>query len=149
MIFCAVNEVLTKAFFAEEKTKIPMISAIASMVFNVAVVALFGKKLGIGGIALVSGLAVMLNAAINGIIAKKTAVLSPAKKDGADIVKSLVSAVVMGGAVSVVYGFTAGMGGILSFGLAVGAGVVVYAILTLLLRSEEMGILKSMIFKKR
>ncbi len=149
MVFCAVNEILTKAFFAEEKTKIPMISAVCAMVFNIAVIALFGEKLGVGGIALVSGIAVALNMLINGIIAKKTAVVLPAWKDGADILKSVSSAALMGGAVWGIHRFTESMGVLLSLALSIGAGVMVYALLTLLLRSEEMGMLKNMIFKKR
>jgi len=149
MVFCAVNEVLTKAFFAEEKTKIPMFSAVCSMIFNIAVITLFGEKLGVGGIALVSGIAVMLNMTVNGIIAKKTAVLLPTWRDGADLLKSILSATLMGGAVWVIYGLTAHMGTILSLGLSILAGVVVYALLTLILRSEEMGMMKAMIMKKR
>jgi putative peptidoglycan lipid II flippase len=86
---------------------------------------------------------------INGIIAKKTAVVLPSWKDGADILKSIGSAVLMGGAVWGIYNLTEQMGALLSLGLSVGAGVIVYALLTLLLRSEEMGMLKNMIFKKR
>jgi len=149
MVFCAVNEVLTKAFFAEEKTKIPMISAICSMVFNIAVITLFGEKLGVGGIALVSGIAVMLNMAINGIIAKKTAVFRPSAGDAWDILKSILSAAVMGGAVWGIFTLTAQMGALLSLTLSVLTGVAVYALLTLILRSEEMGMLKNMILKKR
>ncbi len=149
MVFCAVNEVLTKAFFAEEKTKIPMISAICSMAFNIAVITLLGEKLGVGGIALVSGIAVLLNMAINGIIAKKTAILRPTAGDAWDIIKSLLSAAVMGSAVWGIHRLTAPMGDLLSLTLSILTGVAVYAILTLILRSEEMKMLKSIITKKR
>ena len=149
MVFCAVNEVLTKAFFAEEKTKIPMISAICSMAFNIAVVTLLGDKLGVGGIALVSGIAVLLNMAINGIIAKKTAVLRPTAGDAWDLIKSLLSAAVMGGAVWGIHQLTAHMGNLPALTLSILTGVAVYAILTLILRSEEMKMLKGIIMKKR
>ncbi len=149
MVFCAVNEVLTKAFFAEEKTKIPMISAICSMAFNIAVITLLGEKLGVGGIALVSGIAVLLNMGINGIIAKKTAILRPTAGDAWDLIKSLLSAAVMGGAVWGIHQLTAPMGDLLSLTLSILTGVAVYAILTLILRSEEMKMLKSIITKKR
>lgn len=149
MVFCAVNEVLTKAFFAEEKTKIPMISAICSMAFNIAVITLLGEKLGVGGIALVSGIAVLLNMAINGIIAKKTAILRPTAGDAWDLIKSLLSAAVMGGAVWGIHQLTAPMGDLLSLTLSILTGVAVYALLTLILRSEEMKMLKSIITKKR
>lgn len=148
MIFCALNEVLTKAFFAEEKTKIPMISAIVSMVFNIGVITLFGEKLGVGGIALTSGIAVMLNLSINALIAEKTAILIPTASDGLDLLKSVISAVVMGGAVYGVFHATESAGRICSFAVSVLAGIVVYAIATLVLRSEEMIMLKNTILKK-
>lgn len=148
MIFCALNEVLTKAFFAEEKTNIPMISAIASMVFNIAVITLFGKKLGVGGIALTSGIAVMLNMFINAFMAGKMAILTPTTSDGLDLLKSVVSAVMMGGAVYGVFHITENTGRISSFILSVFTGIVVYAVVTLVLRSEEMMTLKNTILKK-
>ena len=125
-----------------------MISALASMVFNVAVITLFGEALGIGGIALVSGIAVMLNMTVNGIIAKKKAILTPTAGDGRDILKSLLSAAVMGGAVFGVYSLTSRMGDLLSLCLSVLAGVIVYGLLTLILRSEEMGMMKNIVFRK-
>jgi len=137
MIFCAVNEVLTKAFFAAEKTKIPMISAICSMVFNIVLITGFGERLGVGGIALVSGFAVMLNMAVNGMIARAKGIFAPTAGDFSDIAKSVISAVVMGAAVAWVYDLTAALGAVLSFGISVAAGVVVYAAAALILRSEE------------
>lgn len=148
MIFCALNEVLTKAFFAEEKAKIPMVSAIVSMVFNIGVIALFGEKLGVGGIALTSGIAVMLNMFINAFIAGKKAILIPTASDGLDLLKSVISAVIMGGAVYGVFHATESTGRICSFAVSVLAGIVVYAIATLVLRSEEMIMLKNTILKK-
>ncbi len=148
MVFCAVNEVLTKAFFAAERTKVPMISAICSMGFNILAVVVFGERLGVGGIALVSGVAVMVNMAINGIVAKKTAVLLPTWGDGLDLLKSVISAAIMGGVVYFVYGYTLSMGTLLSLMVSVGAGIAVYAALTILLRSEEMMMLKNMLIKK-
>jgi peptidoglycan biosynthesis protein MviN/MurJ (putative lipid II flippase) len=119
------------------------------MAFNIAVVTLLGEKLGVGGIALVSGIAVLLNMAINGIIAKKTAILRPTAGDAWDIIKSVLSAAVMGGAVWGNHQWTAPMGELLSLTLSILTGVAVYALLTLILRSEEMKMLKGIITKKR
>ncbi len=149
MVFSAVNEVLTKAFFAEEKTKIPMISAICSMVFNIALITLFGEHFGVGGIALVSGIAVMLNMTVNAVIAKKKYILLPTLGDGADLLKSVLSAAVMGGAVYGVYRLTEQVGRLPSFVLSIAAGVVVYTVVTLLLRSEETVMLINTLTKRR
>jgi len=148
MVFCAVNEVLTKAFFAEEKTKIPMISAVCSMVFNIAAVVCFREYLGVGGIALISGIAVMVNLFINGAAAGKLSVMKLTGADVLDLVKSLGAAVLMGGAVYGVFRVTERFGRLVSFALAVSAGVMAYALVTLVIRSEEMMLLKNMIMKK-
>ena len=140
MIFAAVGEVLTKAFFAVEKTRLPMISSVISMGFNVAVILIFGDGLGIGGIALVSALAAAVNMAVNWFFAVRQKLISPDRGDALDLAKSVLSAAVMGIAVY----FTARIpaiadaGRLISFVIPTFTGVIVYALCTLLLRSDEM-----------
>lgn len=138
MVFAAVSEVLTKAFFSAEKTKYPMIASVCSMAFNIIVILLFGGWLHIGGIALISGLAAIVNAGVNLFFAYRTGMISRVRSDIADIVKSVVSAVVMGVFVGIAYFLTSALPLIVSFALSVLVGVIVYALCTLLLRSEEM-----------
>ena len=145
MVFAAVSEVLTKAFFAAEQTKYPMIAAAVSMTFNVAVVVFLGGWLHIGGIALISGLAAAVNMIVNLFFAYRTRMISWAFADAADIGKTVISALLMGTAVGFVYPLTAGMPLIVGFALSVFAGVIVYAVCVTILRSEEMrGILKKL-----
>ena len=145
MIFAAVCEVLTKAFFAAEKTKYPMIAAAVSMTFNVAVIVIFGKQLSVGGIALVSALAAAVNMAVNLFFAYRTGMISRVRADVWDIAKNVLSALIMGAAVWFVYPSTGSMPQIIGFALSVLAGVFVYAVCVTVLRSEEMcGILKKL-----
>lgn len=138
MVFAAISEVLTKAFFSAEKTKYPMIASVCSMAFNVIVIVLVGGWLHIGGIALISGLAAAVNAIVNLFFAYRTGMISRVGKDIADIAKSVISAVIMGAVVGVVYFLLSSLPLIIAFALSVIAGVVVYAVFTLILRSEEM-----------
>lgn len=138
MVFAAVSEVLTKAFFAAEKTKYPMIAAIISMAFNVAVVVLIGGWLHIGGIALISGLAAAVNMLVNLIFAYRTKMISRSRADVLDLGKTIVSALIMGAAVWFVYPLTSSLPVIVGFALSVLAGVIVYAVCVTVLRSEEM-----------
>ena len=137
MVFAAVSEVLTKAFFAAEQTKYPMIAAAVSMTFNAAVIVFLGGWLHIGGIALVSGLAAAVNMLVNLIFAYRTGMISKSRADLLDITKSVLSALIMGAAVWFVYPLTAGMPMIIGFALSVMAGVIVYAAGVTVLRSEE------------
>ncbi|MBP3379046.1 MAG: murein biosynthesis integral membrane protein MurJ [Clostridia bacterium] len=148
MIFAAVCEVLTKAFFAVEKTKIPMLSSIISMTFNIAVVVIFGEYLGIGGIALVSVGATAVNMAINLIFAVNKKLITPTSRDARGIAKSLISAAVMGCAVWYVSTLTEGMGKLFGFIIPVLVGVTVYAVAAALLGCDEMKAILG-IFKKK
>ena len=140
MVFAAVGEVLTKAFFAVEKTRLPMISSVISMGFNIAVIVIFGEKLGIGGIALVSALAAGVNMAVNWAFAVKNRLISPDRCDLADLAKSIASAALMGIAVyfAAQLPFLASGGRIIGFALPTLIGVMVYAACTAILRSQEM-----------
>ena len=108
------------------------------MTVNVVVVLLFGEQMGVGGIALTTAFATAVNMTVNLIAAYRCKLLSVNGSDYADAVKSVVSAVLMGGAVWLVYRQTAALGRLISFALPVLAGVIVYAVLTAVLRSEEM-----------
>lgn len=137
MLFAAVNEVLTKVFFAAQKMIPPMISSLISMAANIIVILVLGSHLGVGGIALVSGLATALNTVINYAVARRMGLLSRAGRDAVDLIKSAVSALVMGAAVLFVADLVSGFGKLVSFALPVLAGAVVYAIVALILRSDE------------
>lgn len=140
MVFAAVGEVLTKAFFAVEKTRLPMIASVISMGFNAAVILIFGERLGIGGIALVSALAAAVNMTVNWIFAVRMKLITPDRRDAWDLIKSIASAAVMGIAVY----FTgqipiiADAGKLISFAVPTLSGVIVYAVCVILFRSEEM-----------
>lgn len=149
MVFAAVGEVLTKAFFAVQKTKIPMISSLISMGINVAVILLFGRYLGIGGIALVSALSAAVNMGTNYLFARRHKLISGSTHDFGDIVKSLVSSAIMGGAVFFCAKMLAGKGRLIAFTLPVLAGVAVYIIAVSVLRSDEIKMLFGMIKGKR
>lgn len=140
MIFAAVGEVLTKAFFAVEKTRLPMISSVISMGFNIAVIVLFGDGLGIGGIALVSALASGVNMLVNGIFAVRLKLITPDFSDALDLSKSVLSAALMGIAVYFAADIPAlrETGGIIGFAVPTLIGVLAYALCTALFRSQEM-----------
>lgn len=139
MIFLAANEVIVKAFFADGNTKVPMISSIISMVLNIALVSIFADLLGIGGIALASGIAMILNFAINCAVMRKNEGRLFTGADLFDFARSIAAASIMGVAVY----FISGMFGssVVKVLVSVPAAVAVYFIITALLRSEETGFL--------
>jgi peptidoglycan biosynthesis protein MviN/MurJ (putative lipid II flippase) len=109
----------------------------ASMVFNVGLLLAVGDKLGVGGIALMSGLSAGVNMTVNLIFAVRHKLVTPQRSDIIDLAKSLLVAGIMGCAVYAVYRL-AEDGKLISFALPTIAGVIVYAVLEAVLRSEEM-----------
>ncbi len=137
MIFQAVSEVLIKSFFANEKNHLPMISALISLCFNAAVVLLLGDRLGVGGIALVTSIASAVNMAVNLTFAYRYSTVKLRSVDYTDIVKSVVSAFIMALGVHFVYTLTKNLTRPTSFAVSIASGVVIYAILVIIMRSDE------------
>ena len=152
MVFAACGEVLVKAFFAAERMKLPMISALISMTVNVAAVligsALLGERFGVGAIALLSALSTGVNMAVNLTFALRRGLIRPGAADWADIAKSVAAAILMGAAVWLVSPLFAGYGRIAALAGPTLVGVLVYAVLTAVLRSEEVRALTDRIRKK-
>lgn len=143
MVFLAVNEVLIKGFFAAEKTKVPMVSALVAMAVNVGlllvVAEIWQDRLTVGMIALLSGVATAVNMTINAIRAARCRMMRFDRRDWWEIGKILVCTVGMVPAVWLVHRWIDGN----FFQVAIGAlvGILVYALLTTLLRCETMGML--------
>lgn len=135
MLFLAANEVLTKAFFAEKKPVLPMLSSLAAMAANIVFVILLAPY-GIGGIALASGLAVAVQCLINILFMKRRAEAKLPLADLLDLAKSVLSAGIMA---VVLYFLRPHLpeGRIVSTIIAVAIGAALYVLFTVLLRSEE------------
>ena len=150
MIFMAINEVLTKSFFATKDTKTPMITAIVSMAVNFVLVGILTSTFGIGGVALSSGTATAVNCILNYLLlGKKSGRGFFERGDLADMIKCIVSSGVMAVCVYFAHSFLGGMNVYLSFGLSVAAGVIVYAVLNIALKTEEMMFILHTVTKKK
>ncbi len=136
MPFMAANEVYTKLLFSRQQPKPAMVTSVCAMAVNFGVVALLASRLGVGGIALASAAAVAVNAVLNHLWLRRDGTRLLARADWIDLAKMLASALVMGGAVAVVYGLLP-MGRVPATVLSVGVGVAVYAVLLLLLREGD------------
>lgn len=135
MIFMAANEVLVKALFAANKPRIPMISSIVSMVFNILLVTVFGSYFGVGEIALVCAVATVINLMINLIAAHHTSVCRFTRRDVLDVLCSVVSALIM---IPVIIAISrVSDSSLIKLILSVCAAAPVYFAASLLFRSEE------------
>lgn len=135
MVFAAANEVFTKAFFARKRFFVPMFASLTAIGVNFALVFPLKSTLGVGGIALASGVAVAAGCIFNYLALLKSDRKLFGAKDFLNILKMLVSAGVM--AIAVHYVSAYFDSDIMKLLLGVGAGVLVYALVCLVLRVEE------------
>ena len=135
MLFMAANEVLSKAFFAENQPKIPMLTSLIAMAANIALVIPL-SRFGIGGIALASGLSAGIQCLGNALFMKRRSGEKLPLGDLFDLAKSVLAAGIMGGVLLMLLPFLP-QETLLRCGTAVLIGAAVYALSVILLRSEE------------
>lgn len=147
MLFLAINEVLSKTFFSMKKSVTPMVTSIISMVFNIVlVVSIHGlirndiTKL-TGGLALAAAGGSIVNAILNGAVLFRKFPDLMKKSDIKTIIKVIISTVVMAAVVSLIYSFTGSgdttAGSIISCVICAVSGIAVYAVMLILLKTEE------------
>ncbi len=148
MVFLAVNEILSKAFFSMKDSVTPMVTAIVSMIFNVVFVSavyVFIKndvmKL-TGGLALAAAFGSVVNAALNALLLRRKRPELVKKADAVTVIKVIISSAVMAAAVygvyCLVYGRIEGfMGNIITCAVCGAVGVAVYAVMLIALKVNE------------
>ena len=137
MPVCALNEVLTKLFFAKQKVKVPMISALLSIGFSLVLTPILCAPFGVAGIALASTLASTFGTIVNYVCLRASKVRVFVKGDLYAILGMIISALVMGEVVYLVYSNTAQMGTLISLVLSVGAGVLSYGLAMAILNFKK------------
>ncbi len=141
MTASAVNEVLTKSFFAAQKPKLPMLSSLCAMAVNAAAILLCGSAIldsahPVAWIASVAGIATVVNMLLNLAFTKKIGGLGFARADFLELCKTILAAAAMSAVVYLVSGcFT---GNLTRFAVGTLSGVIVYAVCAVLLRSETL-----------
>ena len=154
MLGYGVQIILSRAFYAEQKGKMPLVAGAASVIANIILCQLLRPAFGLRGLALVSAVSLILPALILLFAAGKRyrGVLNRAAV--VDFVKMLVCAAVMGAAVRFAQGALAVR---LADGLASRAvlvlaptllGVVVYFALTVLLRVSTIFQIKTLLHRR-
>lgn len=142
MIGMAYNEILSKSFFSMQNSKTPMINALVSMVVNIGVAYALSGAYGISGLAVATACGSTVNAVLNYLCIKKHYKTLFEKNDKGDIIKIVISAVIMVALMYVIYilispyfelGFVSGI----IIGLACGiSGAVAYIVSCLVFRVE-------------
>ena len=138
MIAFGLRDVLSRAFYALQDSKTPVINATIGVVLNIVLNIILSQYLGIGGLALATS--------ISAIVAVVLLFISLRRKIGGLGLSQLSKSIIKIGLASVIMGVIArggfnylkqSLGQNLALIIAIGIGVVVYGILVYLMRIPE------------
>lgn len=144
-----VQAVISRAYFAEQKGLVPLISGIISIAVNVGLCALLMKRFDVAGIAVASAVAATVNGLILVVPMKRRGLLFADAAFLKDTAKMLLSAAVMGGCVYMIYTLFSGTNKLILVIVPVTAGVIIYFILTYAIGLPEAKMTAAMLKKRK
>lgn len=154
MIGFGLRDILSKVFYSLQDTKTPMVNGALAMGMNIVLNLIFIKFLGYAGLALATSLAALICIILLFISLKKKIGYFGQDKILNTFFKALIASSVMGVVTYFIYNLFSGMLGlgfiskVISLGVSVGAGVIVYAVSVKILKVEEIDMLIDMVKKK-
>ncbi|MCH1967140.1 murein biosynthesis integral membrane protein MurJ [Paraclostridium sordellii] len=154
MVGVGLRDILGKVFYSLKDTKTPMINGIIAVILNIVLNIALVKIMGHGGLALATSLSAILCILLLFASLKKKIGYYGQDKIKSTFFKSLISSLIMGVVTYFVYKFLSGILGLgfiqeaISLGVSVGIGVIVYSILVIFFKVEEIGMFIDIIKKK-
>lgn len=142
MIALSYNEILSKAFFSMQNSKTPMITAILSMIANIAAAYSLSPSMGISGLAVAAATGSYVNALLNYLFMRKNYQTLFTKTDIFNLAKTVISVALMAAVTvftyKIVYSGLCGTlkGEILTLSICGFAGVLVYAAMCIILKID-------------
>jgi len=142
MIGMAYNEILSKTFFSMKNSKTPMINALISLVANVVFAYALVGSMKISGLAIATACGSTINAVLNYICIVKHYKTVFEKDDRKDIFKIIISTAVMLAVIVLIYTFAFSTlelnlsNGLIISAVCGGAGLIVYLVMSLILKEE-------------
>ena len=140
-----IREILSRLFYAQHDTKTPMINSMIGMILNIAMNLTFSRMLGIGGLALATSASCILTAVLLYIYSRKRMGVIVDREAKTEYKKIFLATGLMAMIVWGIYKFLNGISGVI---ISVLAGVLVYAILSIILKIEVFKKLKGMLIRK-
>ena len=154
IIAFAVRDVMTRGFYSLHDSKTPMVNGIVSIVFNIVLNLILIRFLGYKGLALATAISAYIGLILVYFSLKKKIGNFEQHKVFSVAIKSVVSSLIMGVAAKFIFEFVSNLLGagiineILSLGLSVGAGAIIYFIIIYILKVEELNIVIEMVNSK-
>lgn len=148
LVFFALNDLFAKIFYSMQNTRSPIICAAVSVIINIVLNFLLVGPMAHMGLALATSIAAFVNTALLLIVLKKQyphTVIFKSKKKSIEIVISSVIAV---GIAYITYSLlltNISMPMMINLGISVTSAVVVYLLMLILFKIEELKLISSLI----
>lgn len=136
-VFAGIREVLTRAFFALQDTKTPMVISAVGVGCNILFSILFVRKLGMAGIALGTVVSVFVIAVLLLWKARVRLAMLPLRIFFLSLAKQLAAGAVLILALVLFQNFTQSFTPLLRFAVDTVTGVIIYGAVALLLREKQ------------
>lgn len=154
MVGVGTREILSKAFYSLQDTKSPMINGILCVILNIVLNICFIKIFGHAGLALATSISALLGMLLLMISLSKKIGYFGQDKIVSTFLKSIVSSILMGVLVSLIYNFMVSYIGFsfvgegISLLVSVLSGAIAYVVLITLLKVDEVKYILNSINKK-
>lgn len=155
MVGYGVQNILSRAYFANKSGKLPLISGAVSILTNIVFCFMLRNVMGVGGLALASTIASTVSAVILFIPMYKNNKAIVDKGFAMDLIKITVSAVIMSAAViAISRGFAPYFGSgfkgtLIITAISTLSGIIVYALCCIVLKVSQMKFVIGMFLKKK
>lgn len=154
LVAYGLRDIINKVFYSLQDTKTPMINGAIAMTLNVVLNLSLVKSMGHAGLALATSISALICTFLLFRSLQKKIGDFGQKKILQTTIKSLISSIIMGACTYLVYNFISQVIGdgfiqqVTSIGTSVLVGIIVYAILVLILKIEEVFIIIDIIKKR-
>ena len=149
MVGAGLREVLARAFYSMQNTKIPMINASIGMLINIILNILLSRYLGVSGLALATSIAATFTTILLFISLRKKIGPFGMKQISISFLKILFASSIMGGLAKLSFNYlTASLSQNFSLLIAIGVGAISYFVIIYFMKIEDVDVIVVAIKKK-
>lgn len=149
MIGIGLREILSRAFYSLQETRVPALNAASGMILNIILNIILSQYLGVGGLALATSISATFTTVLLFISLRKKIGPFGMKQISISFLKILFASLIMGLLSKLSFDYlTASLSQNLSLLLAIGVGAVSYFIIIYFMKIEDVDVIVGAIKKK-
>lgn len=140
-----MRQILVRTFYALHDSITPVVSGIVAVVINIVLNLILSRIMGLPGLALATSISAYVSVVFLYAALRRKVGAMNTRLFIQSSVKTLVSAIIMGAVVYLIYNT---MGGKVGFAVSIVAGVIVYGVSILVMKIDETDAIFQMVLKK-